>query len=194
MDHVTPIDGQVLLGRHASRLTTEGLVSAIIIGFVGALFVYATPGILGLIAAQSGMDDEHLGYVASWNLNAMAAAIAVSTLLLTRIAWRLAVALALALMAAGDLVTGLVHGYEALCIARAVTGVGEGMAIGFSFAALGRAGNPDRAFAYYLVASGIAAAILLYALPALLAAQVIVICMYQYDWSLCVKIAHAIVG
>ena len=34
----------------------------------------------------------------------------------------------------------------------------------------------------------------LYALPALLAAQAIVICMYQYDWPLCVKIAHAIVG
>ncbi len=34
----------------------------------------------------------------------------------------------------------------------------------------------------------------LYALPALLAAQVIVICMYQYDWPLCVKIAHAVVG
>lgn len=34
----------------------------------------------------------------------------------------------------------------------------------------------------------------LYALPAFLAAQAIVICMYQYDWSLCVRIAHAIVG
>jgi hypothetical protein len=34
----------------------------------------------------------------------------------------------------------------------------------------------------------------LYALPALLAAQAVVICMYQYDWALCVKIAHAVVG
>lgn len=167
MDHVSTIDGQVLLGRCAPRLTRSGLISAIVIGFVGALFVYATPGILGLIAAQSGMDDEHLGYVASWNLNAMAAAIALSTFLLTRLSWRIAVGLALVLMALGDGSTGLAQSYATLAAARAVAGVGEGMAIGFSFAALGRASNPDRAFAYYLVASGIAAGILLFALPAL---------------------------
>ncbi|WDF75024.1 MFS transporter [Novosphingobium sp. KACC 22771] len=167
MDHVSTIEGQANLGRHAERLGTAGLISAIVIGFVGALFVYATPGILGLIAAQSGVDDEHLGYIASWNLNAMAVAIAISTLLLTRLSWRMAMAMALLLIAAGDMATGLSHSYGAIAAARAISGLGEGMAIGFSFAALGRARNPDRAFAWYLVVSGIVAAVLLFALPAL---------------------------
>ncbi len=45
-----------------------------------------------------------------------------------------------------------------------------------------------------LIVDGRIHRVYLYVLPALLAAQAVVICMYQYDWHLCVRIARAVVG
>ncbi len=56
-----------------------------------------------------------------------------------------------------------------MAAARVVAGAGEGIAIGFAFAALGRAKNPDRAFAIYLVTGAALSSLFLYFLPALMA-------------------------
>jgi len=53
------------------------------------------------------------------------------------------------------------------CLASCVAGLGQGLAVGFSFAALGRASNPDRAFSIYLVVGAVLGAALLYGLPIL---------------------------
>jgi len=166
-DPASPIQGLVKAGAHGRRLTTAGLVSAIAVGFVGALFIFITPAMLALIAAQSGMDDAHLGYIAAWDINAMGVGMAASTFLLVRWNWRRALILALALIMLGNIATAAVHDYAMIALASCVAGLGQGLAVGFSFAALGRASNPDRAFSIYLVVGAVLGAALLYGLPIL---------------------------
>lgn len=168
MDTSSPVEGLAHFATHAPRLSRGGLISAIIIGIVGAMVIFITPGFLAVIAAHAALDDTHLGYVAAWDINAMAVTIGVSAFLLTRCDWRLAVAAGLALIVAGNIGTALATGYGAVAAARVVAGAGEGIAIGFSFAALGRASNPDRSFAIYLVAGALVSSVLLYFIPALI--------------------------
>ncbi|WP_314375738.1 MFS transporter [Sphingomonas paucimobilis] len=141
------------------------LASAIAVGIVGALVILVTPGFLALIAAQAGLDDRQLGYIAAWDINAMAAMIGVSTFLLPRWDWRISVGVGLALLVLGNLATAAAHDYAAIAAARVVAGAGEGIAVGFAFAAFGKAANPDRTFAVYLVLGALIGAGILLALP-----------------------------
>lgn len=168
METSSPVEGLSHFATHAPRLRTGGLVSAVIIGIIGAMIIFVTPGFLAIVAAQSGLDDTHLGYIAAWDINAMAVTIAISAFMLTRCDWRLAVGVALALVAIGNIGTAMASGYAAIALARVVAGAGEGIAIGFSFAALGRARNPDRAFSIYLVAGALVSSLILFAIPSLL--------------------------
>jgi len=142
-----------------------GLASAIAIGIVGGLFIFVTPGFLALAAAQAGLDDRHLGYLAAWDLNTMAATIGLSSFLLPRLNWRRSAAVGLALIVLGNLASAWSHSYASLAAARVFAGAGEGIAVGFAFAALGRARNSDRAFAIYLVAGSVVSAVILLLLP-----------------------------
>ncbi len=152
------------------RLTRAGIVSAILVGLVGAMVIFITPGFLAVIAQMTGFDDDQLGYLVAWDINSMAVTIGLSTFALARISWRKAVAAGLALIIIGNVLTVLVSGFEATVAARVVAGSGAGIAIGFAFAALGRAPNPDRAFAIYLVVGYILASAYLFAMPAIMAA------------------------
>ncbi len=152
------------------RLTRAGTVSAILVGLVGAMVIFITPGFLAVIAQMTGFNDEQLGYLAAWDINSMAVTIGLSTFALSRVPWRKAVALGLCLIVVGNVLTVLVHGFEATVLTRIVSGSGAGIAIGFSFAALGRAPNPDRAFSIYLVVGYVLASAYLYAMPAIMAA------------------------
>lgn len=168
METSSPVEGLSHFASHAPRLSTGGLISAVIIGIVGAIVIFVTPGFLSVIAAQSGLDDAHLGYIAAWDINAMGITIAISAFMLTRCDWRVAVAAALALVMLGNIGTALATDYVTIAASRVVAGAGEGIAIGFSFAALGRAKNPDRAFSIYLVSGAIVSSIILFAIPFLL--------------------------
>lgn len=152
------------------RLTLAGLASAVVVGIIGAIVIFLTPGFLALIAQQTGFDNDQLGYLAAWDINAMGVTVGLSTFALSRVRWRLAVATGLVLIAAGNLLTGLAATFPAMAAARVVAGAGEGIAVGFAFAALGRARNPDRAFSIYLVAGALFSSLVLYALPEIQAA------------------------
>lgn len=132
------------------------------VAVVGALIILIMPGFMALFADQAHLDDQQVGYVAAWEINAMAATIGVSTFLLRRADWRLLVGLALGLICLGNLATACVASYTPLLSARVLAGAGEGIAIGVSFAALGRARNADRVFAIYLViGAGLSSGLLL---------------------------------
>lgn len=148
-----------------ARLTPAGLASAVAVGIIGALVIFVTPGFLALVAQQTGFDNDQLGYLVAWDINAMGVTIGLSTFALSRVSWRVAVALGLVLIAAGNLLTGLTTSFFAMAAARVVAGAGAGIAVGFAFAALGRARNPDRAFSIYLVAGALFSTMFLYALP-----------------------------
>lgn len=168
METSSPVEALSHFATHAPRLKTGGLISAMIFGIIGAMIIFVTPGFLAVVAAQSGMDDAHLGYIAAWDINAMGVTIAISAFLLTRCNWRMAMALAMALVAIGNIGTALATGYAGIALARVVAGAGEGIAVGFAFAALGRAANPDRAFSFYLVAGALFSSLVLYFIPSLL--------------------------
>jgi len=170
MELNTAIAGLAVAEQGAERLTRGGLISAILVGLVGALVIFITPGFLAVIAQKTGFDNDELGYLAALDINAMAVTVGLSTFALARVPWRIAVALGLALIIVGNLLTAAVVSFPAMAAARIVAGAGEGVAIGFAFAALGRASNPDRAFSIYLVVGALLSSAFLYALPAIQAA------------------------
>ena len=170
MELNTAIAGLAVAEQGAARLTRGGLISAILVGLVGALVIFITPGFLAVIAQKTGFDNDELGYLAALDINAMAVTVGLSTFALARMPWRIAVALGLALIIVGNLLTAAVVSFPAMAAARIVAGAGEGVAIGFAFAALGRASNPDRAFSIYLVVGALLSSAFLYALPAIQAA------------------------
>ncbi len=139
--------------------------AAIAIGVEGALIIWMVPGFMALFAGQAHLTDSQLGYIASWEINAMAVTIGVSTFLLTRFDWRYLVGLGLLLICIGNFTTAFAHDYLLLLISRVIAGTGEGITVGLSFAALGRAENPDRMFAIYLVIGAVISSLLLLVLP-----------------------------
>ncbi len=148
-------------------LDTRGLVAAVVLGTLGALTIMVVPGFVMLVGGQGRLDDSQVGYVASWDINASAAAIGVATFLIARWSWRRLALLGLALIVAGSVLTAANHTYIAIVAARICAGLGEGLAIAVAFAALGSAANPDRAFGIYLVFGLAASAAILAVLPAL---------------------------
>jgi predicted MFS family arabinose efflux permease len=165
MELNTAISGLAAAETSAARVSRGGLVSAMLVALIGAVVIFITPGFLALIAQKTGFDNDQLGYLVAWDINAMGVAIGLSTFALARVRWRPAVALGLALIAAGNLLTAWVDGFAPMVAARVVAGAGEGIAVGFSFAALGRAVNPDRAFSVYLVIGALLSSAFLYTLP-----------------------------
>ncbi len=150
----------------ASRSPSNAFfAAAIAIGVEGALIIWMVPGFMALFAGQAHLTDSQLGYIASWEINAMAVTIGVSTFLLTRFDWRHLVGLGLLLICIGNFTTAFVHDYLLLLISRVIAGTGEGITVGLSFAALGRAENPDRMFAIYLVIGAVISSLLLLVLP-----------------------------
>lgn len=165
MEQAVMMEAAAPPGMPVARLTPAGLASAVAVGIIGALVIFVTPGFLALVAQQTGFDNDQLGYLVAWDINAMGVTIGLSTFALSRVPWRVAVALGLVLIAVGNVLTGLTTSFAAMAAARVVAGSGAGIAVGFAFAALGRARNPDRAFSIYLVAGALFSTLFLYALP-----------------------------
>ncbi|HLZ97364.1 MAG TPA: MFS transporter [Steroidobacteraceae bacterium] len=151
----------------AARLDFRGLTAAVVLGTLGALTIMIVPGFVMLVGAQSNLDDRQLGFIASWDINATAIAIGVSTFLIARLNWRHLALAGLLLIVIGNVLTAGGHTYPSIMAARICAGVGEGLAIAVSFAALGSAANPDRAFGVYLIVGLTVSAAVLVSLPLL---------------------------
>lgn len=145
----------------------RSLTAAAALGIVGALTIFIAPGFLGLVADQGRLGEAGAGYVISSDIDTMAAAIAVATFLITRVSWRQLALAGLGLLAVGSFATAFVHTEGPFIAARVCAGAGEGLAVGVSFAALGQARNPDRAFGGYLAAGLTISAVILLLLPIL---------------------------
>src|SRR3954469_1484068 len=90
----------------ATGLDLRGLTAAVILGTLGALTIMIVPGFVMLLGAQSGLNDQQLGYVASWDINASAAAIGFATFLVARLSWRQLALGGLVLLVLGSFLTG----------------------------------------------------------------------------------------
>ncbi len=143
----------------------RGLTAAVVFGTLGALTIMIVPGFVMLVSAQTGLDDRHLGFVASADINATAAAMGLATFLIARRNWRHLLSVGAALMVLGTAWTAGSHTYAGIVAARVCAGLGEGLLIAVSFAALGSASNPDRAFGIYLIVGLTVSAAVLAVLP-----------------------------
>ncbi|MDY6948830.1 MAG: MFS transporter [Pseudomonadota bacterium] len=150
-----------------NQLGIRALIAAIVLGTVGALTIMIVPGFVMLVGSHSQLDDRQLGFVAAWDINATAVAIGLATFLIARVSWRRMAFAGLGLIAIGQVATALSHDYFFIVASRVCAGLGEGLAIAVSFAALGCAPNPDRAFGIYLVVGLSVSAALLALLPEL---------------------------
>jgi MFS transporter, DHA1 family, inner membrane transport protein len=148
-------------------LSKLSLASAISVGILGALTIWLVPGLVRLFADHAHLDVRQVGYVTAWDVNAMAVSIGCTTFLLQRVSWRSLALLGLALIAAGSLWSAGAHAYLPLIASRVMVGVGEGLCIGVSFAAFGRATVPSRAFSIYMISGASISASILLALPTL---------------------------
>lgn len=148
-----------------AKLETGGLIAAIVLGTIGALTIMVVPGMIMMFSKLAALTDQQLGYIAAFDINAMAAGMGIATFLVARFNWRHLALVGLAVFVAGNLVTAGVHSYVEIIAARSVVGLGEGLIVAVSFAALGSAANPDRAFGIYLVVGLLVSAGVLAAIP-----------------------------
>ena len=79
MELNTAIAGMAAAEEGTERLDRGGLISAILVGLIGAIVIFITPGFLAVVAQKTGFDNDQLGYLAAWDINAMGVTIGLST-------------------------------------------------------------------------------------------------------------------
>ncbi len=145
--------------------SVSAVFAATVLGTVGASTILVMPGLLGVIVTALGLSESQLGFVASVDIFTFAIATGLTALLIGRYNWRVLAGIGLGILAAGNLASMFAGTYEAMLWSRCLAGVGEGVAVGVSFAALGATRNPDRSFGIYLVFALIFSAAALYVFP-----------------------------
>lgn len=151
--------------RSFDRNSTQALVAAIVLGTVGASTILVMPGLLGAIFAELTVSESQLGFIASVNIFIFAIATGLSALFIGQYDWRLLATVGLIVMIVGNLASIFSSSYEQILWSRGISGFGEGIAVGVSFAALGATRKPDRAFGIYLVSALLFSAVTLYLFP-----------------------------
>jgi MFS transporter, DHA1 family, inner membrane transport protein len=147
------------------RDSVKALTSAVILGTVGASTILVMPGLLGVIVTTLKLTEQQLGFVASVDIFTMAIVMGITALGIGRLSWRALGFIGLVILAAGNVASLFSTDYSDILWARALAGVGEGITVAISFAALGCTRNPDRAFGIYLVFGLLFAAIVLFMFP-----------------------------
>jgi len=139
--------------------------AAIALGVVGVAVFILQPGFVQGFVADLGLTEAQAGLAASAELVGIATTSMLAAMFAGRASWRWLTALGLALAAIGTAASAILDG-DGFLAARLVSGLGCGVVIAISFAAIGLTTDPDRNFAYYITAVLSYGAIGLFALPA----------------------------
>lgn len=143
----------------------SSVAAAIWIGIAGAALFLIQPGIVAGLVEYRGFTESEAGYIVSVDM----AGIALSTLFLSlwghRINWHYVLYGALIIIALGNVISVYATHFAGLMGVRFLTGIGEGVAITLSFAAIGLTKEKDRNYAYYIMCDLIYGAIGLVSLP-----------------------------
>jgi hypothetical protein len=122
---------------------------------------YVTPNYLLALQTVHGFSLDQLGYVSGAENFLIAIACTVAAFNVRRIGWRTMLAAALVCVA-GNLLSIFVTDFPSVLAVRSLTGLlGEGPLYAMSFAVLGSAANPDRAFGFGFGAVAVGAAVIL---------------------------------
>jgi len=161
-------DGQVGATVHGSL--PARFVATILIGVAGAFVSIAMPGILLALAEQGIFSAERAAMFASIELGGMMVSILLIGPLLNGRHRKTVLAVALTAIVAGNIISVFSYHSDFVLLARLVTGMGEGVAVGALGAAATAFVNPDRLFALFMSTNlGLVTAYLLL-LPTLIAA------------------------
>lgn len=140
-------------------------------GVLSTVVLLGLPVFVGGIVGEFGWGDVERGWLASADMAGSAFA---SLLVMRRIArfdWRRASRFALAVVAAGNLASPLASDLWTLVAIRFVTGLGGGVVLSIVFTGLCHSRNPERYFGLYVLAQLALQALLLAALPSVIAAS-----------------------
>lgn len=148
--------------------SNKAICAAVVLGTVGASTILIMPGLLGVIVDILELNDRQLGFVASVEVFVMALATGASAILIGKMNWRYLAVVGLLLMIAGNAASMSANSYTLMLWIRALAGIGGGILIAVSFAALGMTRDPDRSFGVYLFFGLMFSAITLYLIPSLI--------------------------
>lgn len=139
-------------------------------GVLATLVLLGLPVFVGGIAAEFAWDDSARGWLASADMAGSALA---TLLVMPRIAeldWRRASRIALAAAAAGNLASPFAGELWSLCAIRFVTGTACGVVVSITFTGLCQSRHPERFFGLYTLTQLVIQALVLAALPLIIAA------------------------
>jgi predicted MFS family arabinose efflux permease len=130
------------------------IAAAIIIGVVAALVVNTLPVFLSVLARTLHLSDSQSGLVAFADMGGIAVGTsycALSRLTTQRLNWRWTAVVGLVILGIANLLSGLIPPFHLLLLARACAGIGSGIAMAISYAALAQ-GDGARDLAIFNVA------------------------------------------
>ncbi len=147
--------------------STGAIVAAILLGVIGPAVIVMMPGIVQGFVDHAGLSERQAGFAASVEVAGILAGTTGFAIFGDRIRWTRACQLALLTIVAANLGSIGVTRFPALCAIRFLAGLGSGVIIAASFAALGLTRRPDRWFGLLIAGVLAYAAAGLWFMPAL---------------------------
>ena len=113
---------------------------------IGMQVFIIQPGIVQGFVSRLGLTEARAGYLASAEMFGIAAATVLSAMFSAKVNWKWLCGAALAILAAADLSSAVIHDYAGLVAVRALAGLASGVLISLGYAVVGAGAHPDRNF------------------------------------------------
>ena len=113
---------------------------------IGMQVFIIQPGIVQGFVSRLGLTETRAGYLASAEMFGIAAATVLSAMFSAKVNWRWLCGAALAILAAADFSSAVIHDYSGLVMVRALAGLASGVLISLGYAVVGAGAHPDRNF------------------------------------------------
>ena len=156
---------------HPARQSADSpsaIAAAIHLNVISAAMLLVQPAFVQGLVEQAGLDERSAGYVASAEMFGVAIGAAVVALGAARINWRTACIASVGGMAVLSAVSAAMLSTWLFMALRLLVGVGGGILMSISFAAIGKTSHPDRNFAWLVSCALTFGAVVVFAMPPLL--------------------------
>jgi predicted MFS family arabinose efflux permease len=145
-------------------------VAAVLMPMIGGMAWAVQPGFVQALVVAAGLDDREAGYVASAEMAGFAAAAIAVAALPRGLDWRRIVGGLLVVSTIANIGMAWAEGFWAIFTLRGIAGFAGGGVMSIGFAAIGMTRDPDRNYGWNIALAGMATAVVLYWVPALIAA------------------------
>lgn len=132
---------------------------------IGYLVLLFLPVYLEVVGINLSLTDQQIGWLAATDSIGLALATFVFSVYIKKLNFRTVLLVGVAITVVGNLLSTLIQDFLVLCLARTITGLGEGMIVAVGISALGMTKNPNRWFGFYTAAMVVVQAIGLVLVP-----------------------------